>query len=72
MLNTKNLSVTPQVHAPLLLSGEWKMFDESMGGSSESSIIDLAIGMKGVSSIATDLDITNGARGTIVDIILNV
>ena len=35
--------------------------------------IELAVGMKVVvtSNIATDLDITNGARGAIVDIILN-
>ena len=35
--------------------------------------IELAVGMKVMvtSNIATDLDITNGARGTIVDIILN-
>jgi len=35
--------------------------------------IELAIGMKVMvtSNIATDLDITNGARGTIVDVILN-
>ena len=35
--------------------------------------IELAIGMKVMvtSNIATDLDITNGARGTVVDIVLN-
>jgi hypothetical protein len=35
--------------------------------------IELAVGMKVMvtSNIATDLDITNGARGTVVDIILN-
>jgi len=36
-------------------------------------VIELAIGMKVMvtSNIATDLDITNGARGTVVDIVLN-
>ena len=63
---------------PLSLADRYALVQRSSGDGRRKrkdlpETIELAIGMKVMvtSNIATDLDITNGARGTIVDIMLN-